>query len=274
MTVLSQIQPRLELPPALPLHAELIPVVAIHGTFGSPGNFLQLSLTLQGRGIPVFGPSYAGRGVLGIKQGTAELKKFLLGILESCPQVDLVAHSQGGMQALALSQDPDLSGRIRTLVGLGACFKGMPNTIPEWLKPLILEIGGPSYLELCDPAFAPEPVVPDTVRLVSLVSTADLVVPFSSSELGEVRVIAHYPHTQLPKAVRHILPALGYPLGADVLPTVFDKMAALPVLPTNTAPAKITTLRELFTAFNSEDIHPRTLRQVLNRLTGPTAHEH
>lgn len=211
MSLLTLLPRRSKLPQALPLTAAATPVVVLHGTNGTAAKFTRLAQALQARGIPVTGVDYAHRGTGDLLAGVREIKSHLLPLLDEAGKVDLIGHSLGGMMALHVAQDPRFTPHIRQIVGLGACFLGMPQQFPGWLRPAVQKLFGPAYVQLEKPGYHPLPQIPQGVRLTSIISTADHVVPASRSRLGRIVTLSQISHGRLPEAVAPIIKALETP---------------------------------------------------------------
>ncbi|QMV84627.1 alpha/beta fold hydrolase [Corynebacterium hindlerae] len=178
-----------------PIDSDEPPVVVLHGTLSSPGNFQKLAEELQAGGRPVIGLEYGQRGTADLDVCTDEVVKFL----SQFPLVDVIGHSLGGLIGLRATQQLD---NIRVLMGLGAAYRGVPRTLTGRV---VGWFGGPAFLQL-QRGFEAE--VPTGVEVVSVLSTADTVVPRYSSVLGEVIEIAGVHHAHLPNRTEVIIPAL------------------------------------------------------------------
>lgn len=175
------------------------PVVLLHGLMGSPGNFAATAEALLERGIPVVAPLYGDRGTVAVETSFREL----LDATSPLPTpFDVVGHSLGGYLGLRLATARP--GTVRTLVGVGACFRGLPLPPRRLVRkaiPLVMGRGA-SDLMTADPFPAD---VPEGTRVVSLVSDGDTVVPAS---LGEVRPLHGVRHEHLPGQATAIIDAL------------------------------------------------------------------
>lgn len=172
----------------------------LHGVLGAPGNFEAPIRMLIDAHIPVLAPCYGRRATVPVEESLAELR----GLLTPLGPVDIVGHSLGAALGLRLAQDFP----VRTLVGLGAAFRGIPYRGPDWLRRAAGVVAGPSLAQLL--CAEPWPVeVPAGTRVVSIHSTIDRVVPASSSELGEVIALPGIRHEHLPQVTHPVLAALG-----------------------------------------------------------------
>lgn len=201
MPLLLWLPSRGSLPESPPCNDTDIPVVFVHGTLASPGNFELPAAELARRGVPFFAPAYGQRGTGGLKQSVDELVDFVDKL--DVDQVDIVGHSLGGLMGLEVAHA--LPGKVRTLVGLGACYRGVPITyrFPRLVK-LVM---GPAYTELTETKnFTLEE--PSGTRVVSIVSDADRIVPESSATLGEVVRVSGKRHEILPQLTPEIMDAL------------------------------------------------------------------
>lgn len=167
----------------------------LHGTLGSPGNFQALATQLQARGRKVIGLEYGERGTAPIDISTAEVTEFL----RQFPTVDVIAHSQGGLMALRAAH---AGANIRVLIGLGACWRGIPRSR---VTPALEWLAGPAFAELAQ-EFPAE--LPLATHVVSIISDADTVVPAYSSSLGEVIELSGVHHAHLPNQCTEIIAAL------------------------------------------------------------------
>ncbi|WBT08356.1 alpha/beta hydrolase [Corynebacterium sp. SCR221107] len=175
----------------------------IHGALASPGNFEVPAGMLASRGRAFLAPAYGQRGTGDITQSL----EHLLGIVDdiSSPQLDIVGHSLGGLLGLQIAQQRP--GRVRTLVGLGACFRGVPRRLR--FPRLMSLVVGPTVVQLTQTdRFGVD--VPAGTSVFSIVSDADAVVPRSSSELGTVIPVHGIRHERLPSLGSEVLRALGY----------------------------------------------------------------
>ena len=107
------------------------PVVMVHGTAGARGNFNRLvpylHHTYSGRSRRVFSVSYGNYGMDDLTVSLQEIETQLLELAEKtgAENFDLVAHSQGGLQSLAVASRPQAGHLIHHIIGLGADFRGV-----------------------------------------------------------------------------------------------------------------------------------------------------
>lgn len=187
------------------------PVVFLHGVLASPGNFGCAVRALADSGAPVLAPAYGNRGTGDIDDSLAELVDVLRAeVPGDVARIDLVGHSLGGLLGLRLAHR--FPGRIRTLVGVGAAWRGVPlapGRRGRVLRGLLGAVGGPAYrqLLLSTPLTAE---VPEHTRVVSVVSDADRIVPSATARLGEVHKITGIHHEHLPQQTGPILNALQW----------------------------------------------------------------
>lgn len=205
------------LPEPLPAARDDIPVVLLHGTVSSPGNFLPIALRLKNDGRRVIGIEYGHRGTDRLEICLLDIVTRLEDELGRNQRFDVVGHSLGGLMALQLAHLPQFAGRVRTIVGLGAYFKGQPVTLNRVLRGCIDLVMGPSLSQLiCDGPLAA--AVPAGVRVISIVSDSDGIVPRWSSELGTVVTVAGVSHARLTRLADEVSGALagraGRPDGA------------------------------------------------------------
>lgn len=191
------------LPTSPPWREGQVPVMFIHGTLASPGNFEIPARLLARRGVSFFAPAFGERGTGDVGASLLEL----LRVVDAHPadQIDIVGHSLGGLLGLQIAQARP--GRVRTLVGLGACYRGVPRR-PRFPR-LTRKLLGSAYVQLTEVARFSD-AVPEGTRVVSIVSDADAVVPASSSRLGEVVSVRGVRHERLPQLGAAIVQALGY----------------------------------------------------------------
>ncbi|MCZ9309068.1 esterase/lipase family protein [Corynebacterium uberis] len=153
-------------------------VVALHGSASLPLSMWRIAASLRRCGCTVHTPAY---GFLGFGRHQPILDR-LAAKLSHLPRFDIVGHSLGGLIGLQLAARPEFAGKIGTIVGLGANWRGMDT----WYSPRI------------DAPAAPG------VRIVSIVSDGDRVVPQWSSRLGEVVEVAKVSHSGL-RALDHLV---------------------------------------------------------------------
>lgn len=180
-----------------------IPVLFLHGTLGSPGNFERPAQRLVQQGRPFFAPAYGNHGTADLDSSLQELLKYIDELnSQGVHRVDVVGHSAGGLLALRIAHARP--GFVRKLVGLGAAFHGLPKNLR--FKPVVKWIGGQALLQLTQKIPAE---LPENVELISVFSTADRVVPAQSSKLGELVEIHGVRHEDLPRQADIIIDALG-----------------------------------------------------------------
>ncbi|AFM08040.3 alpha/beta fold hydrolase [Corynebacterium pseudotuberculosis] len=179
-----------------------IPVLFVHGTLGSPGNFERPAQRLVEQGRPFFAPAYGKHGTASLDSSLQELLVYVDALISrGVRQVDIVGHSAGGLLALRIAHARP--GFVRKLVGLGAAFHGVPKNLR--FKPVVKWIGGQALLQLTQKIPAE---LPKDVELISVFSTSDFVVPAQSSKLGELVEIHGVRHEDLPRQADIILDAL------------------------------------------------------------------
>lgn len=212
MSWLTWVPTRGELPELPPLGVSgATPVMFLHGVLASPGNFEGAVRELTTRGVPVIAPAYGNRGTGDLLASFRELSALLRDeVLPVTHHLDIVGHSAGGRLGLQLAHH--FPGRVRTLVGIGAAYRGVPlgvGRIAVIRHRIIGRIGGPAYRQLMVPAPLAASL-PVGTRVVSLVSDADGIVPRTSAELGEVRRLHGVRHEHLPQQTEAILAALAW----------------------------------------------------------------
>lgn len=180
-------------------------VVVLHGSFGSSGNFEKLANFLQSRGIAVVGFDYAVRGTQNLTPAINQIAAELAA-LPTSRKLIIVGHSLGAMVGMFVAHNPRLRGRIAAVIGLGGAFRGLPAAAASPIARLGARLlGVRSFAQLL--AFNGT-TVPDGVRVISLASDADRVVPWTSSAFGEVRPLRGVPHAWLTDVVPEIVDAL------------------------------------------------------------------
>lgn len=208
-----------ELPPlcsaadssADPATAQRTPVLFLHGVLASPGNFEGAIRSLVATGTPVMAPAYGNRGTGDIDRSLAELNALLQSqVPDTVPRIDIVGHSLGALLGLRLAHlNP---GRVRTLVGIGAAWHGVPfapGRRGRLLRAALGIVGGRAYRQL----LLEEPLsaeIPSGTRVVSVVSDADRIVPPHAARLGEVHSLTGVAHEHLPQQTEAILTALDW----------------------------------------------------------------
>ncbi|MDU0479870.1 alpha/beta hydrolase [Staphylococcus chromogenes] len=181
--------------PTQPALSDAPPVILLHGTLGSPGNFSRTAHALQQAGRRVIGLEYNHRGTGSLADSVAEVGEYL----ERFDRFDLVGHSMGGLVGLELAHA--VGARMSTLVGVAACWRGVPNRGIARLSPLL----GKGYQ---DALRAREPRLPAHTRVVSVISDADRTVPAHSARLGDVIVVHGVHHAHMANQAEAILRAL------------------------------------------------------------------
>ncbi|MHA2788750.1 lipase family alpha/beta hydrolase [Corynebacterium sp. S7] len=169
-------------------------VVALHGTLGHPRSFDVLARDLP---CPVVQLPYGHRGTVPVEEAVGEVADYLAAIPQRVTTIDLVGHSLGGLIAPGAAHDPRLAGKIDTIVGLGASWRGVPvtgNPVSRWFQAKVL---GESFVDIMRPEPAKAPI-PEGVRVVSIISSEDKQVPESSSRLGTVVCLGPVVHGDLP----------------------------------------------------------------------------
>lgn len=113
--------------------SQAVPVVLIHGTFASTRRaFSSLAPALHGDGHCLFALNYGRRGPLGpngiddVSRSAAQVREFVQQVLErtGAARVSLVGHSQGGLLAFMVANEPALAGRVARLVAVAPSING------------------------------------------------------------------------------------------------------------------------------------------------------
>lgn len=193
------------------MEARRTPVLFLHGVLASPGNFEGAIRSLAAAGIPVIAPAYGNRGTGDIERSLAELNSLLQAqVPDTVPHIDIVGHSLGALLGLRLAHLHP--GRVRTLVGIGAAWHGVPlapGRRGRLLRGALGIVGGRAYRQLLlEKPLTAE--VPAGTRVVSVVSDADRIVPPHAARLGEVQPLTGVAHEHLPQQTEAILIALAW----------------------------------------------------------------
>lgn len=123
---LSDPAPPHSAPPRTDPATSAVPVVCLHGTVASGGNWGFLARTLLARGRPVAAPTYGERGTSPVLSNYAEVTAVVRDVLArtGARRVDLVGHSQGGllagMMAAAMLRGPGAPPPFADVLGRGA----------------------------------------------------------------------------------------------------------------------------------------------------------
>lgn len=182
--------------PLSPTDPNQVPVLFLHGILGSPGNFERPATALVKRRRPFYAPAYGEHGTASLDNSLQELLAYFDAL--NIDKVDIVGHSAGGLLGLRLAQArPD---KVRGLIGLGAAFRGVPRKMP--LRPVVRMVGGEALLQITKELPAE---IPHGVRVISVISDADRIVPPASSELGRLVWIRGVRHEDLPRETTVIL---------------------------------------------------------------------
>ncbi|MCK7638456.1 esterase/lipase family protein [Corynebacterium pygosceleis] len=196
------------LPEPLPATPGDIPVVLLHGTVSSPGNFALIAARLRDEGRRVIGVEFGHRGTDRLELCLLDIVTTLERELEPGQRFDIVGHSLGGLMGLRLAHLPQFAGRVRTLVGLGACFRGQPVAWNPLVRALVTAVTGPSLVQLMCDAEIDAPI-PEGVRVISIISDNDRIVDPSSSRIGEVRWVEGTSHALLTLHAEEVARALA-----------------------------------------------------------------
>lgn len=117
------------------------PVVLIHGTISSKTVWQNLVSRLRDDGFAVFAPDYGRHGTAEMHRSATDLAAYIEQVLAAtgAPEVDIVAHSQGGLLARYLVNKMDFSSRVHHLVTLSAPHHG--TTVSAQLTSLLTANG-------------------------------------------------------------------------------------------------------------------------------------
>jgi pimeloyl-ACP methyl ester carboxylesterase len=193
------------------------PVVFVHGLGGGPGNFLPMRLYFKLRGRSRTW-AVAFPGARSLADMAARLTGFLeevvtVNALPHDAQVDIVAHSMGGLAVRLALEDEKTRARVATLVTMAtphagshlARYGAMPNSLD--LRP-----GSDVLARLARQL--PWRGPPEQPRLVALWSAADVILlPARSAmvegaENVELQGFTHYGYLLHPSGWRRVLEAL------------------------------------------------------------------
>ncbi|SDS17504.1 esterase/lipase family protein [Corynebacterium timonense] len=206
MSVLSYLPPLFPDPSTVTSQSRGRVVVAVHGTLSEPAAFRSLARALAARGVDMRAPAHGRRATAPLDVSARDVARAITSLPGGVDRVDVVGHSSGALVALrALRCDPAAARRVDRLVGLGAAWRGTDHR--SWYRPdwLVRRLAGDSFVELEDVG---EPVIPAGVRVTSIVSDADTVVPGASARLGSVIEVSGVAHAALPRLTETVLSAL------------------------------------------------------------------
>lgn len=168
------------------------PLVFVHGLGGGRGDFAPMALYLRNKGRRrSYSIRFEGGGDVEARGG--QLARFILQVLEANgeSQVDVVAHSLGGVIAWTALVDHSMGPKVRRLVTMGSPHGGtyaarLGNTPVTWdLRP-----NSPFLQRLRKSPF------PSTVKATSFWSASDLVIlPAESAALPNSQQIEMTPFT-------------------------------------------------------------------------------
>lgn len=194
------------------------PVVFVHGFGGAPGNFLPLRAWLWTKGLKrTYAFEQPGEGSL--EDAAGVLSAYIQAVLEvnALPpeaQVDLVAHSMGGVVARLALDDRATRARVATLVTLGSPHAGSHLArYANTTRALALRPGSTAMVRL--DAQLPWAGSPGWPRLVAFWSPADvIVIPAESARVEgatnlELPGFTHYSYLVRPECWRRVKDALA-----------------------------------------------------------------
>lgn len=147
------------------------PVVCLHGTVASGGNWGHLATLMLARGRVVAAPTYGERGTDPLLDNYAEVTGIVRRVLEEtgADQVDLVGHSQGGLLAgmlvAAMLRGDGHVPFAEVLGHLGTPLGQMADGPADSPPP-----GRPATAVPSADARAPAPLPPNSIRRVVCVS--------------------------------------------------------------------------------------------------------
>ncbi len=202
------------------------PLILVHGLGGHPGNFAALRawLGLQGRRrvyAPRLDPATSIEE-MGTHLAETIADVLLANDLPDDAQVDLIAHSMGGLVARCALDDPATARRVSTLVTLGTPHAGsLAARFSSGGHAVRLRPESPLMTRLADQLPWSSPV-----RLVCFWSRSDLLLlPHTTgrvehAENREVPGLTHYGYLLYPSVWRGVAEALADPwhVGGRVAP--------------------------------------------------------
>src|SRR5208337_2847932 len=155
---------------AAPTH----PVLLVHGFGGAKSSWSLVAQALSAEGLIVDAMTYTplGNSVEQLADRlVAQVEKMLA--RTGAPKVHLVGHSLGGVIVAQAISDPQLHGRVDTVITLGSPFGGSPwaGVLPVVEMVRALRPGSPLLRRL---ASTP---LPDGVRWLSVTAALDIIVP-------------------------------------------------------------------------------------------------
>jgi triacylglycerol lipase len=161
------------------------PVLLVHGLGGTKSSWSYLARTLSARGLIVDAITYPPFGT-SVEQLadrlTAEVERLLS--QTGADKVHLVGHSLGGVVIAQAMASGRLTGRVDTVITLGAPFGGSPwaTVLPFGAIVSALRNGSPLLRRLASAQ------VPDGVRWLAFTATLDMIVPGLRSVPGHAEV--------------------------------------------------------------------------------------
>jgi len=193
------------------------PVVFVHGLGGGPGNFLPMRLyfKLMGRGR-TYAAAFPGATTL------ADMAARLAGFLEEVvtanalphdAQVDVVAHSMGGLAVRLALEDEKTRARVATLVTMATPHAGS-HLARYGATPSSLDLRPGSDVLARLARQLPWRGPPEQPRLVALWSAADVILlparsaAVDGAENVELPGFTHYGYLIHPSGWRRVLEAL------------------------------------------------------------------
>jgi pimeloyl-ACP methyl ester carboxylesterase len=168
--------PAVDALPPVPAHSALASraVLLVHGLGGSKSSWSCLARALRARGLTVHAITYTPFGTSVERLGdrlTVEAERMLS--RTGVDKVDFIGHSLGGVVIAQAIASGRLTGRVDTVITLGAPFGGSPwaNLLPFGAIVRALREGSPLLRRLASAS------VPDGVRWLAITATLDMIVP-------------------------------------------------------------------------------------------------
>ena len=188
-------------------------VLFVHGLGGRPGNFVGLRALFRtiGRTRQYAFPLLKGGDIPEMAQHLAAQINAVIDVnqLGDDEQIDIIAHSMGGIVSRLALTEPSIAARVSTLITLGTPHKG--TWLARYADTALTRALRPSseIMQRLDDQL-PWPTPPAAPRLVALWSNADMVLlPHSTgavpgAENIEIEDASHYSYLLRPAVWRQV----------------------------------------------------------------------